>query len=144
MSKQPHLPYDLVNINAERIAGLDDAALGILLKDLIVTLAPNAHQGLLEGAFELADTDAVAHLREEAWKGVNAPDTGTGPATSLYNLRNDEDLQEILAAVLTEAHRRDVPGLFEPLRTMGDDFCIFLATEIEDWESRYEHEVGLY
>lgn len=133
-------PYAIETIDAEEIHALETAALGILLRDFIHSMIPHAHQGLLEGSFELACEDAVTALREAAWQSVHEPEPFSLDAADLMDAKEDHELQEILGCVLSEASDRGDPEVYTPVRRMGADSCTFLAMEIEDWQTRYQLE----
>lgn len=135
--------YDIAQLDAEAIQALDGQVLGELIGDLVHSMMPHSHRGLLEGAFELAEEDAVTALREAAWSSVNLPEVASPAARDLIDTKADEELQEILAAALTEAEERGDPTIFDPVRQLGPDSCTFLAMEIEDWQTRYEFEEGV-
>lgn len=135
--------YDMDELDAEAIAALDDRALGELVRDLVHTLMPHSHRGLLEGAFEMAEEDAVTALREAAWSTVNLPDVESPLARDLIDTKADEELQEILGAALTAAEKRGDPAIFDPVRQLGPDSCTVLAMEIEDWQTRYDCDEGV-
>lgn len=143
MTENTKTTYDMEQLDAESIQALEDQVLGELIRDLVHSMIPHAHHGILEGAFELVDEDAVTALREAAWKGVGELEPFSLDARDLMGTKEDDELQEILAAALTEAERRGEPAIFDRLRQMGDDTCTFLAMEIEDWQTRYELEEGV-
>lgn len=143
MSNKPNSKYNLDKLEGDTIQELGNEALGELIRDLVHSMIPHAHLAMLEGAFEMADEDAVAALREAAWKSVGQPDPGPADARNLIDAKDDAELQEILAAAIHQAGLREDPAIFEPLRQLGEDSCTFLAMEIEDWQNRYELEEGV-
>ena len=143
MTDTPKSSYTIEDLDGEKIVALDNQTLGALIRDLVHSMIPYAHQGLLEGALEMAEEDAVTALREAAWKGVTGPELEMEGARNLIGAVCDDELQEIFGAALNEADRRQEPSIFDPIPTMGCDTCTFIATEIEDWQTRDQLEEGV-
>lgn len=100
----------LDDLDPAEIRALNDGELASLVADLAWTLGRNAASGLLDGALELMDAQAVVALRDALWAGESNDPINAADPDDLTDQLDDAELQSMAAFVFQLAAERGAPA----------------------------------